>query len=53
MNLLNKCTTNEIKLLENIGINIEYKEYLIENKLELEFNRLVFLNKENCTRRIR
>lgn len=26
----------------------EYKEYLIENKLELEFNRLVFLNKENA-----
>ncbi len=27
MNLLNKCTTNEIKLLENIGINIENREY--------------------------
>ncbi len=26
----------------------EYKEYLIENKLELEFGRLVFLNKENA-----
>lgn len=26
----------------------KYKEYLIENNLELEFNRLVFLNKENA-----
>lgn len=26
----------------------EYKEYLVENKLELEFSRLVFLNKENA-----
>lgn len=26
----------------------EHKEYLIENKLELEFSRLVFLNKENA-----
>lgn len=30
MNLLNKYTTNEIKLLENIGINIENKEYTKE-----------------------
>lgn len=30
MNLLNKCTTNEIKLLENIGINVENKEYTNE-----------------------
>lgn len=30
MNLLNKCTTNEIKLLENIGINLENKEYTKE-----------------------
>ena len=30
MNLLNKCTTNEIKLLKNIGINIEDKEYTNE-----------------------
>lgn len=26
----------------------KYKEYLIKNKLELEFNKLVFLNKENA-----
>ena len=26
----------------------EYKKYLIKNKLELEFDRLVFLNKENA-----
>lgn len=30
MNLLNKCTTKEIKLLENIGINVEDKEYTNE-----------------------
>lgn len=30
MNLLNKCTTKEIKLLENIGINVENKEYTNE-----------------------
>ena len=30
MNLLNKCTINEIKLLENIGINVENKEYTNE-----------------------
>ena len=30
MNLLDKCTKSEIKLLENIGINIEDKEYTNE-----------------------
>lgn len=30
MNLLNKCTTNEIKLLENIGLNVEDKDYTNE-----------------------
>ena len=30
MNLLNKCTTKEIKLLENIGLNVENKEYTNE-----------------------
>ncbi len=30
MNLLDKCTTNEIKLLGNIGINIEDREYTNE-----------------------
>ena len=32
MNLLNRCTTKELKLLENIGINIDDQEY---NKEEL------------------
>lgn len=27
MNLLNKCTINEIKLLENAGIAVENREY--------------------------
>lgn len=27
MNLLNKCTTKELKLLEKIGLDIEDKEY--------------------------
>lgn len=30
MNLLNKCTTKELKLLENIGITVEDKEYTNE-----------------------
>lgn len=30
MNLLKKCTTNEIKLLENIGLNVENKDYTNE-----------------------
>lgn len=40
MNLLAKCNTNEIKLLQNIGINIENKDYtkeelrIYENKIE-------------------
>lgn len=39
MNLLNKCTTNEIKLLENIGINLENKEYTKE-ELRIYENRI-------------
>ena len=27
MNLLNKCTTNEIKLIKQAGIDIENKDY--------------------------
>lgn len=27
MNLLNKCTTNEIELIKHAGINIENKDY--------------------------
>lgn len=34
MNLLNKCTTKEIKLLENIGLNVEDKDY---SKEELRY----------------
>lgn len=30
MNLLNKCTTKEIELLENIGLNVEDKDYTNE-----------------------
>ena len=30
MNLLNRCTTKEIKLLENIGLNVENKDYTNE-----------------------
>ena len=30
MNLVEKCTTSEIKLLNNIGIKIEYREYTVE-----------------------
>mgnify|MGYP001061724669 FL=1 len=30
MNLLNRCTTKEIKLLENIGLNVEDKDYTNE-----------------------
>lgn len=36
MNLLNNCTTNEIKLLENIGINIEDKDYTKEELRKYE-----------------
>lgn len=37
MNLLNKCTTKEIKLLENIGINVEDKEYTNEELRRYEY----------------
>ena len=30
MNLVKKCTTNEIKLLDNIGIKIEDRNYTVE-----------------------
>lgn len=36
MNLLNKYTTNEIKLLENIGLNVEDKDYLREELRKYE-----------------
>lgn len=37
MNLSDKCTTNEIKLLENIGINIEDREYTNEELRRYEY----------------
>lgn len=36
MNLLHKCTTNEIKLLENIGLNVEDKDYSREELRKYE-----------------
>lgn len=36
MNLLNKCTTKEIKLLENIGLNVEDKDYSKEELRKYE-----------------
>ena len=30
MNLIEKCTTNEIKLLNNIGIKIEDRDYTVD-----------------------
>ena len=30
MNLIEKCTTNEIRLLNDIGIKIEDKDYTVE-----------------------
>lgn len=36
MNLLDKCTINEIKLLKNIGLNVENKEYTCEELREYE-----------------
>lgn len=36
MNLLNNCTTKEIKLLESIGLNIEDKDYTKEELRKYE-----------------
>ena len=36
MNLLSSCTTKEIKLLENIGLNIEDKDYTKEELRKYE-----------------
>lgn len=36
MNLRDKCTTNEIKLLENIGLNVEDKDYSREELRKYE-----------------
>ena len=36
MNLLNRCTTKEIKLLENIGLNVEDKDYTNEELRKYE-----------------
>lgn len=36
MNLRNRCTTKEIKLLENIGLNVEDKDYTNEELRKYE-----------------
>lgn len=36
MNLLKSCTTKEIKLLENIGINVEDRNYTNEELKKYE-----------------
>lgn len=36
MNLLNKCTTKEIELLENIGLNVEDRDYTSEELRKYE-----------------
>lgn len=36
MNLIEKCTTNEIKLLNNIGIKIEDRDYTAEELRKYE-----------------
>lgn len=38
MNLLNKCTTNEIKLLEKAGIYIDNKDYSKEELRKYEIS---------------
>lgn len=38
MNLLKECTKNEIKLLENIGIKVEDKEYSNEELRRYEIS---------------
>lgn len=38
MNLLNKCTTNDIKLLEKAGIYIENKDYSKEELRKYEMS---------------
>lgn len=37
MNLLNTCTTAELKLLQSVGINIENKEYKKEELERFEY----------------
>lgn len=37
MNLLDKCTTNELKLLEKAGINVENREYNSEELRKCEY----------------
>lgn len=36
MNLIEKCTTNEIRLLSDIGIKIEDKDYTVEELRKYE-----------------
>lgn len=41
------CTKDELKQYFE-----EYKEYLITNNLEVEFNKLIFLKKENALKEL-
>ena len=43
MNLLNICTKNEIKLIENAGIRIENKEYTTDELKRVERNITEFI----------
>lgn len=43
MNLLNICTKNEIKLIENAEIRIENKEYTTEELKRVERNITEFI----------
>ncbi len=36
MNLFNECTKNEIKLLKNIGLEVENKDYTSEELSQYE-----------------
>ena len=46
MNLLNKSTKKELKLLENIGINVEDKEYSKEElrRYENEIEEFIMIH---------
>lgn len=38
MNLLNKCTDNEMKLMKNAGVYLEDKDYSSEELKRIEYN---------------
>ncbi|MBQ9298840.1 MAG: hypothetical protein IJ223_07475 [Clostridia bacterium] len=43
MNLLNKCTNNEIELIKQAGVKIENKEYTAEELKRIESNITEFI----------